>query len=150
MPKTTTRLPNPEEQATLQDATTWVNLLLAEEFQTQVRLTGTMEDIPNLHTVLGEGPYTDDPEAELKTFGIVFGNVLAHELGLRWVIHRDDEGTDFALQYQSTELLIFPCEIISKRLEDGEEIDEINLDAILEGLREGLAEEAQKLSKRKK
>ncbi|MCW1884560.1 DUF3806 domain-containing protein [Luteolibacter flavescens] len=148
MPKTKTRLPNPEEQATLRDAVAWVNNLLAEEYQTDVRLTGTMEDIPNLHTMLGEGPFTDDPEAELKTFGIVFGNVLARELGLRWVIHRDDEGTNYALQYQDTELLVFPCEVISARLEEGEEIDEINLEAILESLRESLAGEAANKKRR--
>jgi len=149
MSKIATRPPNPEEQATLQGATAWVNELLEKEFKTEVRLGGTREDIPNLHTMLSEGPYTSDPEEELKTFGIVFGQVLARELGMRWVVYRDDEGSDFALQYQDTELFVFPCDMIAKRLEAGEEIDEINLEAMLESLREALSEEAAKGAKKR-
>ena len=149
MSKIATRPPNPEEQATLQGATAWVNELLEKEFKTEVRLGGTREDIPNLHTMLSEGPYTSDPEAELKTFGIVFGHVLARELGMRWVVYRDGEGSDFALQYQDTELFVFPGDVIAKRVEAGEEIDEINLEAMLEELREALAEEAAKSAKKR-
>ena len=148
MPKITTRPPNPEEQATLDGATAWVNEILEKEFKTKVRLGGTREDIPNLHTMLGEGPYTSDAEEELKTFGIVFGHVLARELGLRWVVYRDDQGSDFALQYQETELFVFPVDMLIKRLEEGEDIGEINLEAMLENLREALAEEAAKPGKR--
>ena len=144
MSKITTRPLNAEEQATLSGATAWVNELLEKEFETKVRLTGTREDIPNLHTMLSEGPYTADPNAELTTFGIVFGHVLAREIPMRWVVYRDEQGSDFALQYQDLDLFVFPCDMIAKRLEDGEDIDEINLDVMLENLREGLLEEARK------
>ncbi|WP_052573872.1 DUF3806 domain-containing protein [Haloferula sp. BvORR071] len=149
MSKITTRPPNPEEQGTLSGATAWVNELLENEFKTQERLSGTREDIPNLHTMLAEGPYTDDPGAELKTFGIVFGHILTHELPMRWVIYRDDQGTDFALQYQGLDLFVFPGDMIVKRVEAGEEVDEINLEAMLEDLKEALAEEASKAAKRR-
>lgn len=147
MSKITTRPPNPEEQATLDGATAWVNELLANEFETDVRLSGTREDIPNLHTMLSEGPYTGDASTELTTFGLVFGHILARELPLRWVIYRDDQGSDFALQYQDLELFVFPGDMIIKRVEAGEEIDEINLEAMLEDLREALEEEAPKAAK---
>jgi len=149
MSKITTRPPNPEEQTTLQGATVWVNELLEKEFKTKVRLGGTREDIPTLHSMLSEGPYTEDASAELITFGTVFGHVLARELGMRWVIYRDEEGDDFALQYQDTELFLFPCDMIIKRVEKGEDIDEINLEAMLENLREVLEEEASKAARRK-
>lgn len=148
MPKIATRSLNPEEQTTLDGATTWVNELLKQEFKTKVRLTGTREDIPNLHTMLSEGPYTADPNAELTTFGIVFGQVLAREIPMRWVIYQDEQGSDLALQYQNLELFVFPCDMIAKRIEEGEDINEINLDDLLENLREALAEEAAKQSKR--
>jgi hypothetical protein len=149
MSKITTRPPNPEERATLDGATVWVNEILEKEFKTKVRLKGAREDIPNLHTMLSEGPYTEDVEAELTSFGMVFGHVLARELGMRWVIYQDDQGSDYALQYPDTELFVFPCDMLIKRLEEGEEIGEINLEAMLESLREALAEEAAKATKRR-
>lgn len=148
MSKITTRVPNAEEQATLQGATTWVNEILEKEFKTKIRLKGTREDIPNLHTMLSEGPYTEDVEAELNSFGMVFGHVLARELGMRWVIYQDDQGSDYALQYQNLELFLFPGDMLIKRAEAGDDISEINLDAMLESLSEALEEEAPKAKKR--
>ncbi|QJE98077.1 DUF3806 domain-containing protein [Luteolibacter luteus] len=145
MSQITTRPPNAEEQSILDGATAWVNELLEKEFKTKIRLTGTREDIPNLHTMLSEGPYTADPNAELTTFGIVFGHVLAREIPMRWVFYRDEQGSDLALQYQDLELFSFPCDMIFKRVEEGEDINEINLDLMLENLREALAEEAEKM-----
>jgi len=149
MSKIATRLPNAEEQATLQGATTWVNEILEKEFKTKVRLKGTREDIPNLHTMLSEGPYTEDVEAELTSFGMVFGHVLARELGMRWVMYSDDQGSDYALQYQDLELFLFPGDMLIKRAEAGEDVGEINLEAMLESLREALAEEAPKAAKKR-
>ena len=147
MSKISTRLPNAEGQATLQGATAWVNEILEKEFKTKVRLKGTREDIPNLHTMLSEGPFTEDVEAELTSFGMVFGHVLARELGMRWVMYSDDQGGDYALQYQDLELFLFPGDMLIKRAEAGEPIDEINLDAMMESLREALAEEVPKAAK---
>ena len=147
MSKIATRLPNAEEQATLQGATTWVNEILEKEFKTKVRLKGTREDIPTLHTMLSEGPYTEDVEAELTSFGMVFGHVLASELGMRWVVYHDDQGSDYALQYQDLSLFLFPCDMIVKRVEEGEDINEVNLEAILENLREALAEDVANTAK---
>ena len=147
MSKIATRLPNPEEQATLQGAAMWVNEILEKEFKTKVRLKGSREDIPTLHTMLSEGPYTSDLETELTSFGIVFGHVLARELAMHWVIYHDDQGSDYALQYQDLSLFLFPCDMLIKRLEAGEDINEINLEAIMENLREALAEDAPNAAK---
>ncbi|MEK7953102.1 DUF3806 domain-containing protein [Luteolibacter soli] len=147
MSKIATRLPNAEEQATLQGATAWVNEILEKEFKTKVRLKGTREDIPTLHTMLSEGPYTEDVETELTSFGMVFGHVLARELGMRWVIYRDDDGSDYALQYQDLSLFLFPCDMIVKRVEEGEDINEVNLEAILENLHAALAEDVANAAK---
>ena len=148
MSKISTRQPNPEEQATLEASTAWVNELLANEFNSEVRLSGTKEDIPTLHSMLSEGPYTADASAELKTFGIVFGHILAREIPLRWVVYRDGQGTDFALQYEDLELFVFPGDLLVKRAEAGEDIGEIDLEVMLEDLREALKEEATKAAKK--
>jgi hypothetical protein len=148
MSKISIRPLTPEEQSTLAASTTWVNELLDKEFNTDIRLAGTRDDIPTLHSMLGEGPYTSDANAELTTFGIVFGHILAHEIPLRWVLYRDEQGSDFALQYQDLELFVFPGDLLIKRVEAGEDIGEIDLEAMLENLREALKEEAPKAAKK--
>ena len=148
MSKITTRPLTPEEQPTLAASTAWVNELLDKEFKTKVRLTATKDDIPTLHTMLGEGPYTADLNAELTTFGIVFGHILAREIPLRWVVYRDEQGSDFALQYQDLELFVFPSDMLIKRAEAGEDIAEINLELLLENLRESLKEDASEASRK--
>jgi hypothetical protein len=143
----TTRPLTPEEQSTLAASTAWVNELLEKEFNSDIRLSGTKDDIPTLHSMLSEGPYTSDASAELTTFGIVFGHILAREIPLRWVVYRDEQGSDFALQYQDLKLFAFPCDMLIKRVEAGEDIKEIDLEVMLENLREALKEEAPKLAK---
>lgn len=147
MSNISTRPLNAKELATLATSTSWVNELLEKEFLTEVRLTGTIDDIPTLHSILGEGPYTSDAAAELTTFGIAFGHILAKEIPLKWVMYGDDQGEDFALQYRGLNLFVFPCDMLIKRAEEGEQIDEINLEAILLEVREALKEEASKASK---
>ena len=147
MSNISTRPLNAKELATLTESTSWVNELLEKEFLTPVRLTGTMDDIPTLHSILGEGPYTSDAASELTTFGIVFGHVLAKEIPLKWVMYGDEHGEDFALQYQGLNLFVFPCDLLIKRAEEGEAIDEMNLEAVLAEVRESLKKEAGNASK---
>ncbi len=148
MSKINTRPPTPEEQSTLAASTAWVIELLAKEFNSDILLAGTKDDIPTLHSMLGEGPYTSDASAELTTFGIVFGHILAREIPLRWVVYRDEQGSDFALQYQDLELFVFPADMLIKRVEAGDDIKEIDLEAMLDDLRKALEEEAPKLARK--
>lgn len=78
---------------------------------------------------------------------IVFGHILAKEIPLKWVMYGDEQGSDFALQYQGLNLFVFPCDMLIKRAEEGEPIDEMNLEAILVEVREFLKKEAPDSSK---
>jgi hypothetical protein len=56
---------------------------------------------------------------ELQSMGIVLGDALVQELGLRWVIVEDEYGRDPALAVPGKAALLFPLTMISKRVEAG-------------------------------
>lgn len=60
---------------------------------------------------------------KLQCLGIAFGDALAQQMDLAWVMVEDDYGRDAALSLIGTSVLVFPQTMISKRIEDGEEID---------------------------
>jgi len=66
----------------------------------------------------------------------VFGDVLASELPLRWVMTSDEVGTDPTLRFKNTRMNINALTMISKRVERDEKVD---LEALLGKTREALA-----------
>ena len=42
---------------------------------------------------------------------------------MEWVVVEDEMGRDPAIRYPGTTVIVFPLTMISKRVEDGEEID---------------------------
>ena len=59
----------------------------------------------------------------LQCLGIAFGDVLASELPLRWMMVTDQYGTDPTLRYKDTTIQINALTIVSKRVERDEEVD---------------------------
>lgn len=65
-----------------------------------------------------------DQTYELQCLGIVFGTLLVEVIdGIDWAMVEDDYGRDPALRYLATSMLLFPMTMISKRVEDGEQVD---------------------------
>jgi len=64
---------------------------------------------------------------ELQCLGIVLGQVFAAQTPLRWVVVEDEFGRDLGLQYPNTTVIVFPLTMISKRVEDGRDVDVIPL-----------------------
>ncbi len=60
---------------------------------------------------------------ELQSLGVVFGDVLAGEFGLHWVMMTDEYGTDPTLRYEKSSLNINALTMISKRVERGDKLD---------------------------
>jgi hypothetical protein len=76
-----------------------------------------------LQTILDKKFYKKDETWELQSLGITFGDALAEKLNLEWVEIEDDYGIDPALRYKETSILLFPLTMISKRIENDEEIN---------------------------
>lgn len=64
---------------------------------------------------------------ELQCLGAVLGQVFAARTPLKWVVVEDEFGRDLALQYPNTTIIVFPMTMISKRVEDGRDVDVITI-----------------------
>jgi hypothetical protein len=66
-----------------------------------------------------------DPEetAKLQCLGVAFGDAVAQQLMMDWVIVEDEYGRDSALNWPGTTIYSYPISMILKRVEDGESPD---------------------------
>ncbi len=77
-----------------------------------------------IKTVLENKWVTKDETWKLHSLGVAFGDALEQEIEeLSWVAVEDDCGRDPALRWLLTSVLVFPITAISKRIEDGKEVD---------------------------
>jgi hypothetical protein len=86
-------------------------------------LTRTAADLPTLQRLLDEHAFAKTQTYELQCLGVAFGDVLASELSLRWVMVTDGFGTDPTLRLGKTGIQINALTMISKRVEQGEAVD---------------------------
>lgn len=80
-------------------------------------LTKTKNDLPVLQKLLDDRVYGKSKTYELQCLGVVFGDVLARQYPLRWVMITDEYGTDPTLRFRSTSININALTMISKRIE---------------------------------
>jgi len=80
-----------------------------------------------LDTILRNKWIEPNETLKLQCLGITFGDALAQQLGLKWVMVEDEYGRDPALIIEGTSIKSFPLTLISKRIERGEDIDVFNL-----------------------
>jgi uncharacterized protein DUF3806 len=86
-------------------------------------LTRTAKDLPVLQHLIDDKVFSKMQTYELQSLGIAFGDVLASELPLRWVMVTDEYGTDPTLRFKDTTVQVNALTMISKRIEKGEEVD---------------------------
>src|SRR5271170_7681746 len=98
-------------------------------------LTRTKSDLPVLQDLIDEKVFNKSQSYELQSLGVAFGDVLASELPLRWVMVTDEYGTDPTLRFKDTTVQINALTMISKRIEKGENV---NLSELLHITREQL------------
>ncbi|HWU56568.1 MAG TPA: DUF3806 domain-containing protein [Rhizomicrobium sp.] len=76
-----------------------------------------------LAAMLDSGVIKPSHEWQLKSLGVVFGDILAQSMDLIWVMVDDEYGRSPALMVPQTTILLFPVTALLKRLEDGETVD---------------------------
>jgi hypothetical protein len=76
-----------------------------------------------LDTIITSRWIKPDETWKLQSLGITFGDALAQMLNLEWVRVTDEYGVNPALRYPGTTILVHPLTAISKRIEDGDEVD---------------------------
>jgi len=96
-------------------------------------LRKTEADLPVLQRLIDDKAFSKSQTYELQSLGIAFGDVMASELPLRWVMVTDEYGTDPTLRFKGTTVQINALTMISKRLEKDEKV---NLSELLRITRE--------------
>ncbi|MBJ37490.1 MAG: hypothetical protein CMD83_03345 [Gammaproteobacteria bacterium] len=81
------------------------------------------EDLPTLQRLVDGGHIPTSRTKDWQSLGIVFGDILAEELDLRWVIYEDELGKSRALQFGKTLSFVFPVTMFSKRVQFGQSIN---------------------------
>lgn len=101
-------------------------------------LTGSRDDLALIQQVLDSGSIEPEATYTLESLGMAFGKVFVEQhAGYDWWMVEDEYGRDPAIRFEQTALLTFPLTMLSKRVEDGESIDVVEL---FESLSERLAE----------
>lgn len=91
-------------------------------------LDGSLEDLKRIQAVLDSN--TVEPEAaySLEALGAAFGVVfINHNTGFDWWMVDDARGRTPAIQYEESRILIFPMDMIVKRVEAGEKVNVVRL-----------------------
>ncbi len=99
-------------------------------------LTKTKSDLPVLQNLIDDRVFNKSQTYELQSLGVAFGDVLASELPLRWVMITDEYGTDPTLRFKETTVQINALTMISKRVERDEPV---KVSELLRRTREQLA-----------
>ena len=76
-------------------------------------------DLELLQALLDKQLVRPDQVRELQAMGVIMGDLLAAELGMRWVLYEDNVGRSRALRYQESDTLLFPITMIARRREAG-------------------------------
>jgi hypothetical protein len=92
-----------------------------------VALTRTKKDLPILQRLLDDKAFKKSQTYELQSLGVTFGDVLASEFALRWVMITDEYGSDPTLRFKNTSININALTMISKRVERDEPADVFGL-----------------------
>ena len=97
-----------------------------------LRLKGDRSDLRLLQDLVASRAIRPEDVRTWQGMGIVFGDILAKELGLHWVSYEDDLSVSKALRWKDTENYVFPVTVFSKRVGFNEKIDVAEIFARIE------------------
>jgi len=79
-------------------------------------LSGHAErDLDTLQRILDSNAIARDDLLTQQAMGFVFGDLLAKELSMKWVVYRDRAGRSRALRYGNEDIYLYPITMISRR-----------------------------------
>jgi len=124
-----------DDEDRLERARTWVKGHFTE--LTEEKYDTLDDKLRVIDAILSQHWLSADQTAELQCLGVTFGDAIAQKLMLEWVIVEDEYGRDPAVNWPGTTILCHTLTMISKRVEDGEEVDVYDLfESTVERLKE--------------
>lgn len=87
-------------------------------------LTGAPpRDLDTLQRLIDARGIATDDALTLQAMGVVFGDLLASELDMDWVVYLDRAGRSRALRYRDDDTFLFPVTMIERRYSAGAPVD---------------------------
>lgn len=86
-------------------------------------LTGTEEDMAELQRLVQEKVFSKTQLYEWQSLGVAFGDVLAKDHGLHWVVVDGERGKEPTLRFRNTTLEVNAVAMVVRRVEEGKIID---------------------------
>ncbi len=77
-------------------------------------------DLPLLQQLINDRIFSPEQKYEWSCVGVIFGDIIANELGLNWIVQCDEYGIEPALNLENTSITLFPRTMILKRVEKSE------------------------------
>lgn len=111
-----------EEASKLDRQRSAVSQIMRENFG-YVKLEGSLSDFYYLQKIIDRQLISKDEESYLQALGVVLGDIMVRNLGLKWVTVDDRYGHSRALQYEDSNNLFFPITMISRRVKMGVPVD---------------------------
>ena len=84
-------------------------------------------DIEVLQALLDQNIVRSDQTLLLQAMGLVLGDLYVKQLGVHWVIYRDQFGRSRALQWHRDDHLLFPITMVSRRARVGIKVNMVQL-----------------------
>ncbi len=85
--------------------------------------THSVHDLPQLQRLIDDGAITAKELLEAQCIGVVFGNIFVANTSMCWVRVANECGDMISLHSEAIHFTLYPLTMISKRLEDGRNID---------------------------
>lgn len=114
-------MPTQQDWARIRNQQGLIAKVVAERYS--AGLIGGLADLQPLQRLIEDKAYEAEDTYELQSIGLCFGEVMVKQLGFRWITVEDELGQDPAIQYGSTSIIAYPLTMISKRVEDGVQVD---------------------------
>lgn len=115
----------PSDKANLDEARAWVKGHFTDS--ADEKYSSIDGKLRVLDTILRRKWVEPAETIKLQSLGVAFGDAISQALMLEWVVVNDEYGRSPALNWPGTSLCIYPLTMISKRVEDGEEVDVYDL-----------------------
>ncbi|MCO4830753.1 MAG: DUF3806 domain-containing protein, partial [Gammaproteobacteria bacterium] len=81
------------------------------------RLKGKAADLDHFQALIQRKAIRFDDVTTWQALGVVFGDYIAEQHGLTWVVYEDELGVSKALRWQDTDNFVFPVTVFSKRIQ---------------------------------
>jgi len=108
-------------------------------------LSQSETDLKALQSLVDQKSIAKSDIRSWQAIGVIFGDILVKQHGLKWVFYEDEDGSSKALQWKETANFVFPITLFSRRVQFKQDIVMKDLYKELSGVIDGFKAYEQRL-----